>query len=182
MRPSNVPQSATPFPLTPGPFPEVQKQTVDSIQHQVDVINAVALGVWNVAKNNWLQAAERDRELGIAIRPKPVQPATYVLNVVPELNPDGTPNGILWLWNSDGAPLGEPCPDLPPAPTPIDTTPVAGKIGIAIPGGNGEWFQCLPGDTTPVGAVFPGVSKDGVAGLFKKVGSAVGGGWFQKVG
>jgi len=115
---------------------------------------------------------------------------------VPNTEPPKPPASYVVAYFSDPTsaemshPVPQPYPsqtgpavcDMPPIPGVITHSEGTGKIGKAIPGGKGVWFQALEGDTTPDGIVAPGTSQDGVVGLFQKVGFPMGAGWFQKIG
>jgi hypothetical protein len=62
----------------------------------------------------------------------------------------------------------------PPPPNQI-------MIGLPVHGAPG-WWTALKGDSVPSGETVPGVSQDGIFGMWLKYGAAVGTGWYRKVG
>jgi hypothetical protein len=124
----------------------VQIQTYNQLCAMAAAANAGALQHWSGQCAQWLQNAAICRGLGIALPAKPSpQPLATLLNnypVPPNFGED------LWVWETQGPPLGSPCPDLAPLPTPLPlNTPL---IGINV---GGSWYQALIGDTVQAGVI-----------------------------
>lgn len=181
MRPSTAPNTAIPIPPPGGPFPLEQVQHIAGIRTEIDNENAGLLNNWVLACSNWLVDAGHDRELGITIRPKPVQPMAQTVYVAADTDKD---NAVIWLWLDNTVPIGAPCPDLPALPVPHPNGFVHITRHIV-----GDWYaasndDAYPCDAYPVALAPPvnAVSDDGVKGVFVKYASPVGNGWYIKVG
>jgi len=142
MRPANAPESAIPIPPPGNAVSDAQATQINGIRRAVDDLNRVATSNWEDAKRNWLAAASHDRELGITIHSKPVQP--YGSDVIIGADTDFS-SGIIWIW-LEPILLGSPCPDLPPA-TP--STPSVSLMPVAIT----DMMNVPEGDIMPVGHV-----------------------------
>lgn len=157
-----------------------QANTLAAIKGQVANLNDQLKGVYLTGFNNWAISVTAGRAPNTD-PPKP--PSSYVVGYFtdPTSGPGVPPYGVpvQWAYPAVGT---QPVCEMPPVPGVVVHAAGTGKIGIAIPGGRGVWFQALDGDTTPDGTVAPGTSADGVHGLFQKVGFPMGAGWFQKIG
>jgi len=136
--------------------PEVVKQLiVNSTRAQADHLNAEALKRFQGAAADWKANATIERAAGRPLPPKPEPPITFHV----EAGPDGWPK---WIEGPDR--VAPPVPDLDPLQA------QASGIGVRI--GNTNFYQCLPGDSTPDGIV---VTFQG--GQFRKIVTPWGGIW-----
>ena len=164
--------------LTTSAFdPQYLQEAVVSDEKLVADFNGRRLVDWNNEVKGWLGDAAQNRSLGIALPPKPTAWLTRVLHFFFDRY------GSLYKWVADDGPVIGTCPDLPPL---VVTLPQGVQhIGISL---DGMWFSVGEGDTMPNNATAPGVSADGISGLFKRVwgfgsgGTQGGGGWYQKIG
>ncbi len=145
--------------------------TLAAVTLQVGQFNEQIKAGYLTKFNNWLISFTAGRDF-LSAAPKP--PNAMVVGFFQ----DPTNSAARWAYPTEGA---EPVCAMPPLPGVVTHDKGVGRIGIEIPTGGGEWFTVGDGDTTPVNKVIAGTSADGKEGLFKKCGSAVGPGWFQKV-
>lgn len=165
----------------PTNLEEVQASALASAKAQVANLNSNLTSVFMTGFNNWATSVMAGK---IPNTDPPRPPAAFVVGYFndPTSGPGSMgPYGdmvVKWAFPTPGT---EPVCPMPPIPQlPVHTEGMF-KIGIAIPGGNGIWFQALQGDNTPDGTTAPGTSQDGVHGLFQKVGFTMGNGWFKKL-
>lgn len=160
----------------------VQANALAAVKAQVANLNSNLISLYTTAFNNWATSVLAGR---IPNTDPPQPPMAYVVGYAndPTSGPGSlSPYGdivVQWPYPAVGTQPVCPMPHIPEVPTHAEGT---WKIGIAIPGGQGIWFQALEGDKTPDGVSGPGVSQDGVAGLFTKFSFPMGAGWFKKIG
>lgn len=111
--------------------------------------------------------------------PAPGVPQFYKLGPADSL-------GIQWPVLTDEVPYGMELPQLhekAKSDADIRSRESFIHIGGPTPGGEGVWWNAEHDDTYPLGKnTPPGTkTKDGVVGVFRKVGSPVGNGWYEKV-
>jgi hypothetical protein len=164
-----------------------QANTLAAIRAQVANLNEQLKSGYLSRFHDWAVNFAPNVAVGVPNADAPKPPNGYVVGYFndPTSGP-GTlgPYGdkyVQWAYPAVG-PM--PVCDMPPIPGVVAHPAGFGKIGSAIPGGNGIWFQALEGDTTPIGQATVLTSADGVTALFVKVGSSMGAGvgWFQKIG
>src|SRR5207237_4599732 len=167
--------SATPFQQTQMDWVYASQQIALDARVKNDNLARIA-----EYENRYSQyAAAMDNHPELAASQVPPEPA---FAMVVKVDPSG--------WAEEVQSTERVCP----TKTYVPAKPVelgAGKIGERAFAGS-DWFTCLPGDTTANGVVIPGVSKDGIAGLFQKVASPIQSsgagsvgqvlGWYQKKG
>ena len=102
----------------------------------------------------------------------PAVPGAYEVGYVTD------PSGNEWPY-----PLQGTTPVCPALPVPgVNSHPTGTMmIGTQLESAPG-WWSADTGDTTPNNFIGPGTARDGVHGLWQKYDSAVGQGWFKKVG
>lgn len=160
----------------------VQASSLAAVKLQVVNLNNNLITIFMTAFNSWSVSVMAGR---IPNTDPPKPPMAFVVGYVTDATSGPgslSPYGdlvIQWPQPAVGTQPVCPMPHIPEVPVHAEGT---WKIGIAIPGGNGIWFQALEGDKTPDGLSGPGISQDGVAGLFTKVGFPMGTGWFKKIG
>lgn len=148
--------------------------------------NARQLVWWKGEVNNWITLNVGNRLYQKPLTPKPIQKLSDVFHSVSDKDQ------TLWFWQtSDGPPIGDPCPDLPPLPTASSGV----IIGIRLGDPNspfytsGTWFtdstftpnpdgtRTQNQDRNPAGTQVHGTSADGVLGTFLKWTTPFGGYW-----
>ncbi len=166
----------------------------------LSVAQAAALGTaeqqvinFNAALNtqfaaNFAEWSANAVKQGNAITPPPPQPPkSYVVAFAVDpttVSGPGEPDivgpfrNLQWPYPSQTGPAICAMPTLPVIAAVVSGTMLVGKQLAGDPG----WFNAQTGDVTPNEAVAPATSQDGISGLFKKYDSAVGQGWFQKIG
>lgn len=130
----------------------------------------------------WAITNTRNRQLGLSLTAKPTDVPSGVFHNIQDRT------GSLFFWQTnDGPPVvGHPCPDLP-ADVPQPTKPLIGKrigdpnsplfkYGRVFASGTPDGKQI---DQTPAGMQVHGTSLDGVTGVFLKVPSFLGGGYWD---
>lgn len=108
-----------------------------------------------------------------------------------ELNAPHVPPSWVPSKSADGsytiAQSGPPAWTRPPLPVDRLTKPTIPAMSIDIgayaDGGAGVWFAVGPKDSYPVGKKTPPGTRsaDGVVGIFQRVGTAVGPGWYERL-
>lgn len=170
-------------PINPTSLEAVQASSLASAKSQIVTLNNNLTAIYMTEFNNWSISVLAGR---IPNTDPPKPPPAFVVGYFPDPTTGPGSMGpfgdmiIEWPFPKVGT---EPVCAVPPIPqVPGHAVEGGWKIGKAIPGGQGVWFQALDGDTTADGATGPGLSQDGVQGLFMKVGFPMGNGWFKKIG
>jgi hypothetical protein len=120
-KPTGVPEYATgfeyPIPGTNAGDPQafIDQEVAQANREGPDKINAYRLARWTEAVTNWMGPATAAMAAGQPLPPKPVQYTTLVLKTQKEDRQNDT--AIMWVWQQENGPLGDPCPD-PEAPPP----------------------------------------------------------------
>lgn len=175
MRPSNVPSFAIALAADQAHFPAYQAQVVQSIIDEAGREDANSLNNFQHACEDWRIANERSRAMSLPLASKPQQPIGQAVRSVSDKD-----TGVVYVWIESGSPLGSPCPDLAPLPTP--PAAINPRIARRIAG---SWFSAgadnrYPVDAPPISAT----ADDGTSGTFTFYPSAMGlgSGWWLKVG
>ena len=138
--------------------------------------NANALTVYMNAFNGWAQSVVAGK---IDNTNPPQPPMAWVIVTDPTT---GLANAVV------GTTPVCPLPPIPPSHVQTQPTPPPNNIDIGpnipVSGLPSAYFQVGPTDTWPIGKDTPpnARSSDGATGTFLRLGSAVGAGWYEKVG
>lgn len=174
MRPSNVPAFAIALAADQAHFPAYQAQVVQSIIDEAGREDALALASFERDCGAWLVANERNRAMGLPLASKPLQRSAQKV-----ISFQDNPTGVIYVWIELDSPMGSPCPDLSPLPTPPPTTNPRIVRRLV-----GNWFSTAADNRYPVDAPpISATADDGTSGVFQFFPSAMGlgSGWWLKV-
>jgi hypothetical protein len=154
----SIPSNAIPLPLSQH-FNEYRANTVAAIRDHTEFRNGETVRAYQNLVDSWLATNARNRELGLALTPKPVAPSLRVVRI--ETDAEQT----IWVWFEAGTPAGPPCPDLPPLPErpPDGTAHVGEYLG-------GVFYRCPADDTMLAGSTVTVPPANGAEpGQYRKV-------------
>ncbi len=160
---SIAPPTAITFPVPEGPTADDllsrAKNIAEIVQTTADE-NTRDTGFWLNDCAEWLANGVHYQQLGMSVPPKPALRALRIVDT------EDQPDGSIKVWIDALSFIGPPCPDLPAAPAPRSPAWVI-RVGVSEGGG---YFQCIDGDTVPIGQVVTAQSSQGTVGKFWKDG------------
>lgn len=178
-----IPDDAYSLPFF-GQQPSFQADFVTAELQQFAADNKEIQQETQASYDQWQITNTTNRADGQPLTAKPVDQFSWVFHYVFDKG-----HTLYWWQTNDGPPVVDhPCPDLPALPATL-TGPI---IGTRIGDPNSSTYKlgrlfaagALVGtqdefDSTPNGTQVQGTSADGVKGVFLKIGSPFGGGYWE---